>query len=60
MPPRGHLTRFITELFEGVEVPFVGSLVARVLNGRIAAVAVELGSQRGEFTTLAVTPLQEN
>ena len=60
VPPRGHLAKFITELFEGVEVPFVGSLVARVLNGRIAAVAVELGSQPGEFTTLAVTPLQED
>ena len=58
VPPRGHLARFITDLFEGVEAPFVGSLLARVLNGRIAAVAVELGSQPGEFTTLAVTPLE--
>ena len=59
VPPRGHLAKFITELFEGVETPFVGSLLARVLNGRITAVAVELGSQPGEFTTLAVTPLEE-
>ena len=57
VPPRGHLAKFITELFEGVEALFVGSLLARVLNGRIAAVAVELGSQPGAFTTLAVTPL---
>ena len=60
LPPRGHLARFFTELFEGVETPFVGSLLARALNGRIAAVAVELGSRPGEFTTLAVTPLEEN
>ena len=59
LPPKGHLARFFSELFEGVELPFVGSLLARVLNGRIAAVAVELGSQPGEFTTLAVTPLEE-
>ncbi len=60
LPPKGHLARFFTELFESVETPFVGSLLARVLNGRIAAVAVELGSQPGEFTTLAVTPLEGN
>ncbi len=60
LPPRGHLARFVTQFFESVEAPFVGSLLARVLNGRIAAVAVELGSQPGEFTTLAVTPVEEN
>ena len=60
LPPKGHLALFFTELFEDVETPFVGSLLARVLNGRIAAVAVELGSRPGEFTTLAVTPLEKN
>ena len=45
LPPKGHLARFFTELFEGAGLPFVGSMLARVLNGRIAAVAVELGSQ---------------
>ncbi len=59
LPRRGHLARFVSELFEGVPPLFVGSMLARVLNGRIAAVSVELGSQPGEFTTLAVTPLEE-
>ncbi len=60
LPPLGHRALFITQLFEGLQSPFTGSLLAVAQDGRIAAVAVELGARPGEFTTLTVTPLEGN
>ena len=58
---RGHLAQFIDELFSSADTSdFQGSLVVEVVGeGRIAATALELGTQPGEFTTLPVTPLVE-
>ena len=37
---------------------FEGTLVVEVTGGEVAATALELGNQPGQFTTLPVTPLQ--
>ena len=37
---------------------FEGTLVVEVTGGTIAAIALELGTQPGQFTTLPVTPLE--
>ncbi len=54
----GQTARFIDELFAelGDEL-FQGTLVARVTGGQVTAMALELGGQPGQFTTLPVTPL---
>ncbi len=58
LPGRGHLAQFINELFPGaVPAEVRGSLRARVIAGQVAATALELGDQPGEFTTLPVTAL---
>lgn len=59
LPAKGHLARFITELFPDI-VPegFEGTLVVQVSGGQVAATALELGPKPGEFTTLPVTNLQ--
>ncbi|HSR50027.1 MAG TPA: DUF4331 domain-containing protein [Acidobacteriota bacterium] len=55
---QGQLSRFITELFEGTDLDgFEGTLAVRVEGGSVAATALELGLQAGEFTTLPVSPL---
>ena len=55
----GHLAKFINELFEEADTDdFEGILVVEVTGGRVAATALELGTQPGQFTTLPVTPLQ--
>jgi hypothetical protein len=56
----GHRAQFVGELFPGV-VPqgFEGTLTAEVQggSGKLAATALELGNQPGQFTTLPVTAL---
>jgi len=37
---------------------FQGTLVVQVTGGKVAATALELGTQAGEFTTLPVTSLE--
>ncbi len=56
---RGHLAQFIDELFEGTDTSdFQGTLVVEVVGaGQVAATALELGPNPGQFTTLPVTPL---
>ena len=55
--PLGHLAKFISELFPEAETEeFLGTLTVTVAGGKVAATAVELGLQPGEFTTLPVTP----
>ena len=59
LPPGGHLAQFIDELFPLADTSdFEGTLVVQASNGTIAATALELGSEKGQFTTLPVTPLQ--
>ncbi|MBI2820941.1 MAG: SBBP repeat-containing protein, partial [Acidobacteria bacterium] len=55
----GHLARFIDGLFRNLNLDgFEGTLTVEVTGeGAIAATALELGSQPGQFTTLPVTPL---
>ncbi|HSR70310.1 MAG TPA: hypothetical protein VLU25_20440, partial [Acidobacteriota bacterium] len=59
-PARAQTAVFITELFDGVDLAggFKGSLVARSQGGSVAAMALELGTQAGEFTALPVSPLR--
>jgi hypothetical protein len=62
-PANGHLAQFIggdgEVLFPDVATDdFQGTLEVRVTGGNVAAAALELGTQAGEFTTLPVTPLE--
>ena len=60
LPPGGHVALFIDQIFPNADTDdFNGTLVALVDDGkRVAATALELGSEPGEFTTLPVQPLQ--
>ena len=59
-PAGGHVAKFINELFPGTDTDnFGGTLVVEVTDGKVAATALELGTQPGEFTTLPVTALQD-
>ena len=56
--PCEHLSQFIDQLFATVDTSdFQGSIVVRAIGGQIAATAIELGDDPGEFTTLPVTEL---
>ncbi len=56
---RGHLARFINELFPAADTDdFQGTLVVQVTGGKVAPTALELGTQAGKFTTLPVTELK--
>ncbi|MDA2929354.1 SBBP repeat-containing protein [Acidobacteria bacterium AH-259-O06] len=58
LPAGGHLTQFIDQLFpQAGTSDFEGTLVVQVTDGKVAAAALELGPQAGQFTTLPVTPL---
>ena len=61
-PGRGHLAQFIggagETLFPDANTDdFEGTLVVEVTGGSVAATALELGTEPGQFTTLPVTPL---
>ncbi len=59
-PAGGHVAKFINELFPDTDTNnFEGTLVVQVTGGKVAATALELGTQPGEFTTLPVTALQD-
>ena len=54
-----HLARFIDELFSDVDSHELdGTLVVRVETGKVAAAALVLGSEAGQFASLPVTPLR--
>lgn len=58
--PHEHLAQFINEIFPNANLEnFEGTLTVETssLNALIAATALELGSQPGQFTTLPVTPV---
>ncbi|GAB4238513.1 MAG: hypothetical protein Kow00109_12960 [Acidobacteriota bacterium] len=58
IPANGRVAQFIDELFPQLEgQDFVGTLVIRAASGSFSAIALELGAQPGEFTSLPVTPL---
>lgn len=57
LPPQGHVAQFIEQLFPGADTQgFEGTVSATVGGGTVAATALELGRNPGEFTTLPVTP----
>lgn len=63
VPAGGHLAQFLggagEVLFPDANTEdFQGTLVVRVTGGSVAAAALELGTQAGEFTTLPATPLE--
>ena len=60
-PVAGHLAQFFggdgEVLFPDADTDdFAGTLVVEVTGGRVAATALELGTEAGQFTTLSVTP----
>ena len=57
-PAGGHPARFVDELFESLgKSVFEGSVRVEADGGRIAAMALELGPEPGQFTTLPIIPL---
>jgi len=57
-PARGHLAQFIHELFPEAQTDALeGTLTVSATGGKIAATAIELGPEPGQFTALPVTPL---
>ena len=61
IPSQGHEASFLEELFPDADTQdFQGTICVRTSNGRLAVVAIELGSEAGEFTTLPVTVLDSN
>jgi hypothetical protein len=57
-PGMGHLAQYIHELFPEADTDeFGGTLVVEVERGEVAAMAIEMGNEAGQFTTLPVTPL---
>ena len=59
LPPNGHLSRFVQELFPEADTrEFEGTLTIEADGGLIAATALQIGTSPGTFTTLPVTPLR--
>ncbi|HSR51463.1 MAG TPA: hypothetical protein VLV83_11585 [Acidobacteriota bacterium] len=57
---QGRIASFIDELFPDADLEdFQGTICVLALSGEIAVVALELGAQPGEFTTLPVSPIEE-
>jgi len=58
-PKHGHSAKFLSEIFKGSDLgEAMGTLIVRVTGGEIAAIALEVGSFPGEFTTLPVTEVK--
>lgn len=58
--PNSRIAQFIDEIFPGIAMgDFLGTVVVEVVGGgEVSAVALELGTQPGQFTTLPVTVLE--
>ncbi len=57
--PRGHFAGFVDELFPDLDLDGrEGTLTIDAGGGQIAAIALELGKNPGEFTTLPVTAVR--
>ena len=53
------LAQFIDEIFPDANTTdFVGTISVRAENGTVVVIALEMGSEAGEFTTLPVSPIQ--
>jgi CubicO group peptidase (beta-lactamase class C family) len=59
-PGRGHVARFVNELFPhaGIGPGFVGTVSVENPQGSFTAASLEMGVKPGEVTTLPVTPLE--
>ena len=63
-PARGHMADFLDEIFAdyfaqgGDTDNFTGTVVVQVEGGEVAATALELGPNPGEFASLPVTELR--
>lgn len=51
----GQIARFIDEYLSVSDPEFQGSVVVEAIEGKIAVIALELGSKAGEFATLPVS-----
>lgn len=60
LPPRGHRSAFIGEIFRGLDSTFDGilSVSTSFSNGRMTAISFEVGFEAGQFTTVPVHVLQ--
>ncbi len=57
IPPNGRIAQFISELFENLDTTdSLGTVVISTEEGAFSAMALELGSTPGLFTSLPVTP----
>mgnify|MGYP001440046882 CR=1 FL=1 len=57
--PMARTAMFLDELFPGVDTTgFRGTVFLTAETGKIAVIAIELGSGSGEFTTLQVTVVE--
>ena len=55
IPGQGRIARFIDEYFSLSDPEFQGAVVVDAMEGKIAAIALELGSRVGEFAALPVS-----
>jgi hypothetical protein len=59
LPPNGHLSRFIEQLFPSADTrEFEGTLIVTAEGGDIIGTAIQVGKKKGELTALPVTPLR--
>jgi hypothetical protein len=60
LPPLGREALFISEIFKNADtIDFTGEVMLEAEDGKFAALALELGTNAGEFTILPVNPLEE-
>ena len=53
------LAQFIDEIFPDADTTdFMGTISVRADNGTVVVIAMEMGSEAGEFTALPVSPIQ--
>lgn len=58
IPANGRIAQFINELFENLPAgEFVGTLSILSADGSFSAIALELGPEPGQFTSLPVSPI---
>lgn len=58
IPANGRIALFVDELFPDLDLSeFAGTLTIEASGGSFSAIALELGNEAGEFTSLPVSPL---
>ncbi len=59
LAPEARTSMFVTQHFAGaITSDFKGAVLIEAVNGRFAVVALELGAQPGQFTTLPVSAVR--